>query len=225
MAVTRPIEFETRGARALRFRRLFGGGPEGNEQLTAMVGVILLILFAVLGVTIVRIGQLLWLHLFLGVVLVGPVALKLASTGYRFTRYYTGTSAYKRKGPPAPALRALGPFVVLTTLAVFFTGLLLLIDGPTASGTVRVLHKLSFFAWLAVVGLHVLGHLAQMPAALRAVSESQGGSRRSFHPGARGRSVAMIASLASGLVLAVLFLPDVNTWTAAAPHPFFLHNH
>ena len=42
---------------------------------------VLLVLFAVLGITIIRIGQLLWLHLFLGVLLVGPVALKLASTG------------------------------------------------------------------------------------------------------------------------------------------------
>src|SRR5580692_8444885 len=126
MAVTRPVQFESIGVRRLRARRLFGGGPDGNERLTALVGVILLILFAVLGVTIIRIGQLLWLHLFLGVLLVGPVALKLASTGYRFTRYYTGSRAYRRKGPPAAALRALGPFVILTTLAVFFTGLLLL---------------------------------------------------------------------------------------------------
>jgi hypothetical protein len=28
-------------------------------------------------------------------------------------------------------MRALGPFVILTTLAVFLTGLLLLIDGPS----------------------------------------------------------------------------------------------
>ena len=188
-----------------------------------MVGVILLVLFAVLGVTIIRIGQLLWLHLFLGVLLVGPVALKLASTGYRFTRYYTGTPAYKRKGPPAPALRALGPFVILATLAVFFTGLLLLIDGPTASGTLRLLHKLSFFLWLAVVGLHVLGHLMEMPAALRAVSDSERGSGRGFLPGARGRTIAMVASLGAGLVLALLFLPDVHSWTAAGPHPFYLH--
>src|SRR5579863_5161908 len=130
-----------------RFVRMFGGGTDGNEQLTAITGVILLVLFAVLGVTIVRIGQLLWLHLFLGVLLVGPVALKLASTGYRFTRYYTSAPAYRRKGPPHPLMRILGPFVILTTLAVFFTGLLLLIDGPGSSSLLRELHKLTFFAW------------------------------------------------------------------------------
>ena len=117
-----------------RFQRLLGGGTNGNEQLTAVAGVILLVLFAVLGVTIVRIGQLLWLHLFLGVLLMGPVVLKLGSTGYRFARYYTANPAYRRKGPPHPLMRVLGPFVILTTLAVFFTGLLLLIDGPGAPG-------------------------------------------------------------------------------------------
>ncbi|MEA2159320.1 MAG: hypothetical protein QOD66_1700, partial [Solirubrobacteraceae bacterium] len=56
-------------------------GTERNEQLTATVGVLLLVLLAVLGVTIVRIGQLIWLHLFLGLLLVGPVMLKVVSTG------------------------------------------------------------------------------------------------------------------------------------------------
>ena len=125
---------------------MFGGGTDGNEQLTAIAAVILLVLFAVLGITIVRIGQLLWLHLFLGVLLVGPVALKLASTGYRFARYYSANSAYRRKGPPHSLMRMLGPFVILSTLAVFFTGLLLLIDGPGAPSILRLLHKLSFFA-------------------------------------------------------------------------------
>ena len=201
-----------------RFWRLFGGGTDGNEQLTAIAAVILLVLFAVLGITIVRIGQLLWLHLFLGVLLVGPVALKLASTGYRFARYYSANPAYRRKGPPHPLMRMLGPFVILSTLAVFFTGLLLLIDGPGAPSMLRLLHKLSFFAWLAVVGVHVLGHLVEMPAALRAVSRSE--RRRHNLPGSRGRGVAVFAALAGGLVLALLFLPEIHNWTAGGLHHF-----
>jgi hypothetical protein len=78
--------------------RPFGGGTDGNEQLTAITGAVLLIALAVLGVTIIRIGQLLWLHLFLGLLLIGPVALKLASTGYRFARYYLATAAYRLSG-------------------------------------------------------------------------------------------------------------------------------
>lgn len=38
------------------------GGPEGNERLAAMTGAVLLILLAVEGYTILRIGRLLTLH-------------------------------------------------------------------------------------------------------------------------------------------------------------------
>jgi hypothetical protein len=204
---------------------LLGGGTAGNEQLTAIAGVLLLILFAVLGVTIIRIGQLLWLHLFLGVLLVGPVALKLGTTGYRFTRYYTSNPPYKQKGPPHPVLRMLAPFVILTTVVVFFTGLLLLLDGPSAPGTVRLAHKVSFFAWLAAVGVHVLGHLAELPRALRAVS-TEHGYRRPL-PGAVGRGSVVIGAIVIGLVLAMLFLPDVNAWTATGGaqvhHHLYVH--
>jgi hypothetical protein len=200
---------------------MFGGGTNGNEQLTAVVGVILLVLFAVLGITIIRIGQLLWLHLFLGVVLVGPVALKLASTGYRFTRYYTSNPAYKRKGPPHPLMRVLGPFVILTTFGVFFTGLLLLIEGPGAGSTVRMLHKVTFFAWLAAVGVHVLWHLQELPSAMRAVRTAE--KRTRDLPGSRGRGLALVVALVAGLVLALIFLPDIHTWTAGlAYHPYHL---
>ena len=58
----------------------------------------LLVLLAVEGVTIPAIGQLLSVHVFVGMLLLGPVALKLASTGYRFVRYYAGGLEYVRKG-------------------------------------------------------------------------------------------------------------------------------
>jgi hypothetical protein len=201
--------------------RLFGGGTDGNEQLTATIGIILLVLFAVLGVSIIRIGQLLWLHLVLGVILAGPVAAKIASTGYRFMRYYTADPAYKRKGPPPVTLRMLGPLVILTTLTVFLTGLLLLLDGPSAPSILRVLHKLSFFAWLAVVGIHVLGHLAELPRSARAVSRGLGRTRDL--PGTRGRAVLIAGSLAAGLVTALLFLPEIHTWTSASGFHGFHH--
>jgi hypothetical protein len=59
--------------------RCTGGGVEGNERLTALTGLILIALLAVLGVTILRIHQLIWLHLFVGLGLLGPVALKMSS--------------------------------------------------------------------------------------------------------------------------------------------------
>ena len=65
------------------------GGAEGNERLTAMTGALLLVLLAAEGITIVSVRQLLSWHFFLGMLLVGPVLLKLGSTSYRFVRYYT----------------------------------------------------------------------------------------------------------------------------------------
>ncbi len=193
-----------------------------------LTGLLLVVLLAVLGVTIVRIGQLLWLHLFLGLVLLGPVALKLLSTGYRFARYYTSDRAYVRKGPPAPALRLLGPLVVLSTLAVFATGVALLALGPGSRQPLVLLHKLSFFAWLAVVGLHVLGHLPEIfgylstaAAARRDVlalrSPSAGGPapRRATPalPGAAGRAASLAVAVVAGLVIAVVLLPQFAPWT------------
>jgi hypothetical protein len=92
----------------LRRESLLGGDTQGNERLTIITGLVLIVLLSAVGVTIVRIGQLLWLHLFLGLVVLGPVCLKLGSTGYRFLRYYRGDDSYRRKGPPAAVLRGFG---------------------------------------------------------------------------------------------------------------------
>ena len=73
-------------------------GPEGNEQLTGLTGAVLLIGFAAEGVTILALHRLLTMNIFLGMLLIGPVALKIGSTCYRFARYYTGAVSYVRKG-------------------------------------------------------------------------------------------------------------------------------
>ena len=70
-----------------------------------MTGAVLLVLLAVEGFTILRVGRLLTLHFFLGMLLLGPVTLKAGSVIYRFARYYSGSAPYRRKGPPAPLLR------------------------------------------------------------------------------------------------------------------------
>ena len=203
------------GRRSWR-QALGGGATAGNEQLTATIGAILLVLLAVLGVTIVRIGQLLDVHLFLGLVLIGPVAAKLASTGYRFARYYTHEPAYRHKGPPPAALRLLAPLVVASTLVVFVTGVLLLFDGPVHRDFLVLAHKVSFFVWLAVTAVHVLGHLAEMPGSLRAVK--RGGDDRLVSRGGAGRWITIGGSLVGGVVLAIALLPYFGAWTQGFHH-------
>ena len=87
----------------------------GNERLTATAGAILLVLLAVEGVTILSIRQLLSVHMIVGLLLIPPVLLKLASTGYRFLRYYAGDPEYVAKGPPHLAMRLLAPLLVVAT--------------------------------------------------------------------------------------------------------------
>jgi hypothetical protein len=202
------------GERGDRRRPLFGGGTDGNEQLTAVTGALLLVLLAVLGVTIIRIGQLLWLHLFLGLLLVGPVVLKLASTGYRFVRYYTDAPPYRGKGPPHAALRGLAPLLVASTLAVFATGVILLLDGPGSRGRWLMLHKITFFVWIATMVPHVLGHLLELPGSLRAAKRAD--RELTARPaGDVGRAIALASALVMGLVLAIVLLPDFAAWTSA----------
>jgi hypothetical protein len=217
VAVTEPIGAGTPGGGV---NALFGGGTDGNEQLTSIAGALLLVLFAVLGVTIIRIGQLMWLHLFLGLLLIGPVALKLASTGYRFVRYYSTSPAYRRKGPPHPALRGLAPLVVASSLAVFATGVLLLVDGPGSRDRFLIWHKVSFFIWIAAMAPHVLGHLAELARSLAPGRRTD--TLQSASAGRAGRTLALVSALVAGLVLAIVLLPDFAAWTSGGAH---LHHH
>ncbi len=194
-----------------------GGGTDGNEQLTAMTGVVLIGLLAVLGVTILRIGQLISVHLFVGLLLIGPVALKMGSTGYRFMRYYTGDREYVHRGPPLWALRLLAPFVILTTVVVFLTGVVLLFNGPSGREPWLLLHKASFILWLGATGLHVLGHLPGFGGMLGYGRPREEGLTAS--PGAAGRWITLAGALVAGLVLALVLIPDFHTWTAAGAFP------
>lgn len=212
---------------------LLGGGPDGNEVLTTSTGVLLLVLLAALGVTIVFIGQLLSEHLFIGLLLLGPVVLKMGSTGYRFFRYYAGQQAYTEKGPPRLALRLTAPIVVLSTLAVFITGLILLAVGPANRDPWVQLHKVTFFVWLAFTALHVIGHLPEVSRLLGTRAEilqlpgvrtDLSGVERPAHPraGTSGRAILLAGSLLIGLIIAVVLIPDYHTWIAALP---YLHHH
>lgn len=203
-------------------------------------GAVLFVLLAVLGVTIVFIGRLLWWHLFLGMALIGPVALKVGSTGYRFMRYYAAEPRYRRKGPPPPALRALGPVLVGLTAVVFATGVALLLLGPSSRGTLLLVHKVSFICWAVITAVHIMGHLPELArsgmvsertraelAGLRSAVPGFGGEAepplRGAIPGGAARWLSVATAVALGLVLATVFIPDFHTWTAG--QALFHHHH
>jgi len=186
-------------------------GVAGNARLTGAVAAALLVLLAAEGATIPFIGQLLGEHIYIGVLLIPPVLLKLASTGYRFVRYYTGKAPYVRKGPPQTFMRLLAPGVVLTTLALFGTGVALIIAGPP-SKTLIFAHKLSFFAWVALMTLHVLGHVLEIPA-LAFPDWAKRDSGAASLAGRRSRVAALVLALAAGAVLGVGALALAGPWT------------
>jgi hypothetical protein len=187
-----------------------GDGVAGNARLTAAAAAALLVLLAAEGATIPFIGPLLGPHVFIGMLLIPPVLLKLASTGYRFARYYTGSPSYVSKGPPHVALRLLAPGVVLTTLALFGTGVALLIAGPPST-TLVFAHKLSFIAWVALMTIHVLGHLLELPT-LALPDWRRGGPRQAQLAGAGLRTLTLGLALTAGVALALLTFAAAGPW-------------
>jgi hypothetical protein len=138
------------------------GGSERNAWLTSAVGAVLLVLLAAEGVTILFIGRLLRWHEILGLVIIAPVLLKLATVSWRFLGYYRGRPDYVAKGPPIALLRYLiGPVLVVTTIVLFASGVALIVF-HIHHGLVVGLHKASFVAWAGAFGLHVLWHAGDM---------------------------------------------------------------
>lgn len=183
-------------------------GVAGNGRLTAALGAVLLVLLAAEGATIPLIGQLRLEHMLIGMALLGPVAAKLATTGYRFARYYLGSNAYVEKGPPPLPLRLLAPGVIFTTVAVFGTGVLLLLEGEP-SGDLVFLHKVSFIAWFGFMAVHVLGHILELPRLALADWGRAGATRLA---GARLRIAAVACALAAGTGLALLVASAASSW-------------
>jgi hypothetical protein len=182
-----------------RLQRLLRGGSDGNEQLTAIVGTLLLIVLAVEGATLLNLRSLLTVHAFVGMLLVPIVAMKLASTGWRIVSYYLRGDEYVRRGPPHFVLRVLvAPLIVVSTVVLLATGVVLLALDQT-HGTLVGLHKASFLVWLGAAGLHVLPRVVNLHSILR---------RRL--PGTALRVGLVGASLVAGLLLATLTLPAAD---------------
>ena len=190
-------------------------GVEGNARITGATGALLFVLLAVEGITILRIHDLLTAHVFVGMVITAFVVTKLASVGYRFVRYYLGDPAYVRKGAPHVVLRIAGPILVLTTIAVIVTGIAGLAAGRSAHWLID-LHKASFILWFVVTTVHVIGHVLDTPRL--AVADYKPESRTSAVDGVRLRWLVIVVTLATGLMLAYVFINSgwIDAWSHLA---------
>ncbi len=189
-------------------------GVAGNARLTGGAAVALLVLLAAEGLTIPFIGPLVGPHVFIGMLLIPPVLLKLGSTGYRFVRYYTGSPAYRHKGPPSLPMRVLAPGVILTTVALFGTGVALTLAGPKDGGSLKFLHKASFIAWFALMTVHVLGHVLDLPS-LALPDWRRGGGREAALAGSGLRLALLASAVVAGLALALATISIARPWLSA----------
>jgi hypothetical protein len=181
------------------------GGAHGNARLTSLVGALLIVLLAVEGATIPTIHRLLSVHIFVGMLLLGPVVLKLASTGYRFLRYYGGGREYVELGPPVAIMRFIvAPVLVASTLTLFGSGVALL--AVPHRGLVLGLHKASFIVWFGAMTLHVLAYASRTGRTL--VAELA--ARRS--DGRRLRLALTAVAAGVGLAIAVATYPLAGPW-------------
>ncbi len=194
-------------------RRTRRGGVEGNARLTGTTAAILLVLLAFEGMTILRIFPLLSVHVFIGMLLIPIVLVKIGSVMWRFAKYYLGDPEYRRRGPPAPLLRLLGPILIVLTLVLLFSGVALVLVpqvGGTRTALLRV-HQVSFVLWFMAMAVHVMGHILE--TAKLAPRDWYGRTRRQVR-GASSRQWALVSSIVAGIIVGVVMLPTVGVWLA-----------
>ena len=139
--------------------------------------------------------------------LIPPVLLKVASTGYRLVRYYRGSAPYVRKGPPPILLRVLGPLLVLSTGALLATGLALLVIGPGGSASSAACTRSASSCSSpsrACTCWPISGRCRRDRGRLKA--------RATRLTGATGRRAVVVGSLVAGLALGAVAIAYDGAW-------------
>jgi len=191
-------------------RRRAERSVEANARLTGATGLVLLVLCCTEVATVVLgVRSVLTLHVVIGLLLVPPLLVKICSVSWRFFRYYRHDEAYRHKGPPAPALRLLGPVLLAATLVLFISGITLLLGPAAFGGNLKHIHAVSFYVWLILVVVHVIAHAGDLR---RHAAQDWARRARAAVPGAVTRQLAVLASLAAGLALALALVAHVGSY-------------
>jgi hypothetical protein len=200
------------------------GGPAGNAQLTAWLGLALLVLSLAELVTLLDVSGLISWHIVLGVLLIPPALAKTATTGWRILRYYRHAPAYVSAGPPPLVLRLLGPLVVAGTLAVLGSGVLLIAVGPTTTFrpwfsvlgngiSPLTLHQIAVIVWAVATGLHVLARLVP------AVQLASVRSHDNAVPGVSRRGLVLLGTAVAAVATALVIYGLSGSWTSGNFRP------
>jgi hypothetical protein len=184
--------------------------PEGNKRLTAAAGVLLLAPVLVeVATVLLGVHTFMSWHVFVGLALIPAVVLKLATTGWRFARYYTRSRPYVAHGPPQAAMRLLAPLFVVATVVLFGSGVAMgLLHGHSLQ-IARRLHGPASAIWILLLGLHVLVYLGR---ALRSTAHDVLPAARASLRGTTARRYALAAAVVCGLVLGGALVPAQHRW-------------
>ena len=185
------------------------GGPEGNERLTAASGAVLFLLLAAEGVTILFIRPLLSTHVFIGMLLIPPVAAEAREHRLAVRPLLPRLARVRREGaaaPAAPAARARRRRS--RRVVVFATGVALLIRGP-GQGLLVGLHKASFVVWLVATGIHVLAYMRARAAARDRGLAARAGRASTVAP---VRTMLLAGAIVAGAVLALATIRYAHPW-------------
>ncbi|WAH44945.1 hypothetical protein NZD89_28285 (plasmid) [Alicyclobacillus fastidiosus] len=180
-----------------------------NERMTAFAGAILFVLIVIELFITANLHALISVHIFVGVLLSGPLIVKMCSTGYRFFRFYTRSAVFVQKGPPNIWLRLLAPFLVIITVLVFISGFGLAVVGPTHTGLFFKIHAVSVTLWLPLIAVHIYAHIRKVP---RQIANDWSKKSEFRVPGRASRIGINSSALVVGFIAAIVMIPVSTPW-------------
>lgn len=151
-------------------------GVVGNSRLTSLLGVVLLALLAIQVVSALFFALLTYnvaffngptydivrpVHFFVGFAIMPLLGLKLVSTGWRFSRYYLHSRAYRRAGPPQWMARLSAPLLIISGISLFASGVEMWSFQNQLNWPWTAIHNVAAFTFVAVLLLHVVIHIRQ----------------------------------------------------------------
>ena len=190
-----------------RLRRF---GTEANARLTSSTALVLLVLLAIEGVTVLQRR-----------VTADPARLRrhaARAPNTRQTRQHLlairqvlhRIAPVSREGTAAYGAATSHP--AFLTIVLFGSGILLLI-GPFAwRANLLTLHQASFVLWFACMTVHVLGHIQETA---QLATKDWVVRTRVRVAGSRWRRLAITTSLVVGVVLGFLTIHSVGPWLSA----------
>ena len=173
------------------------------------MGLVLIVLaLAEIATLLIGLGGTLSWHVAIGLALIPPIALKFASTGWRFVRYYTRNADYRERGAPQIVMRTLAPLLVAATIVLFGSGVAMGVLHGHALVVARRLHGPASVAWLVLFAVHALVYLKR---ALVSSSDEVIAAGPPV-PGRRRRGYLIGTAVVSGLVIGAVTVPAQHHW-------------